>query len=72
MEQQYQKRLEVINDKMAQFSEGLTALAWMMEVCDEKNAPQPYQLSCLVNVMSEYACQTANNLYRLREELGQI
>lgn len=72
MEQQYQRRLETINDKMAQFGEGLTALAFMIEVCDENNAPPPYQLSCLVNVMSEYACQASNNLYRLREELGQI
>ena len=55
-------KFERLNDRFAEVAEALACVAHMVEVCDQSEAPMPYQLAQLLNVLSHYTAETGSNL----------
>lgn len=68
-EQQLLCQLEQLNSKMGRSVEGLAALAHMVDVCDEQNAPMPLQLADLLRMVVDF---TANAVNRIDETLAEL
>lgn len=67
-------QIERLNGQVGHSVEGLTALAHMVDICDERNAPTPFQLAELIRAVVSCAAQACNGIDRTlaewREQLG--
>ncbi|WP_454900766.1 hypothetical protein [Aggregatibacter sp.] len=62
-------KFERLNDRFAEVAEALACVSHMVEVCDQSEAPMPYQLAQLLNVLSRYTAETGS---QLGEDLRQF
>lgn len=62
-------QLERLNDQIGYSVEGLSAVAHMVDICDQENAPMPLQLAELLRVVVGYTANTSNLITKTIEEL---
>lgn len=55
-------RLQCLNAQIADSVEGLSAVAHMVDICDDDNAPMGLQLSALLKVCAGYAANASNQI----------